>query len=256
MPGGEPVSAAFLPPDDTIGQVARTAPVHDMDETAGRRHGARHSPPPQLLGRMSPAQCRLEGPPGGCEGERVFQCWHGLRQRCRAHLVRTATGLAAHFARGLARFGQCVPGTLPRAVSCGHGAPHWRPWRAWYARLRPWLRPHTARAGNAGTCARRLPQVGGPMWRLRDVPGVAARHNRAARAPRCGGHVPQAQSRDVSRDGQALGGADPLTTPHLSDPLAPAVPRLGRSIVLPMHRETLALNWMTHDKSLPAYSTP
>jgi hypothetical protein len=89
------------------------------------------------------------------DGSRVYQHWQGLRQRCLAHLIRTAKGLTEHGEVGRARFGARVHAELQRLCHRGTERPTVEQWQAWYARFKQLLNPHAAWEDNAGMFARR-----------------------------------------------------------------------------------------------------
>ena len=59
-------------------------------------------------------------------------------------------------------------------------------WRAWYARFKALITPHTTRGDKAGTFARCLVREGEALWVFLDVQGVEATNNIAERAHRFG----------------------------------------------------------------------
>jgi transposase len=242
------VSAAILPHDTALGEVARTSLVNYIDETSWRTGGDRR----WLWGMAHPlgADCQRSPPRSqGAfahliadwtgvlvrDGSLVDQSWQGLRQRCLAPRRRTAQGLAESVEAGMARCGERVPTALQRLGPRGTQRPTVGQWRAWYARFRA-LVPHpTAREGKAGTLARRLARAGESLWVLLDGQGVEATQNIAARAHRWGG-VAQAGSRTMPRAGPSLGGEGAGTSSPLSPPRASNIADAGRSRFLSVAR--------------------
>jgi hypothetical protein len=130
-------------------------------------------------------QLNWTGGPGS-EGYLVYQHWQGGRQRCLAHLIRTATGLTESMESGIARFGARVHTELQRRCHMGTERPTVGQWRAWYARFSQLLNQHATREDKAGTVARRVAREGEALWVFLDVQGVEATHNMAERAHRFG----------------------------------------------------------------------
>jgi transposase len=193
------VSEAIVPHYDTIGQVARTAPVNYIDETSWLMHGDRHwlwvmaNPGVAYfqihLHRSKAAFAQLIADWQGLlvsDGSSVYQSWQGLRQSCLAHLLRTAKGLAEHVDAGIARCGGRLHAELQRLGHMGTARPTMGQWRVWYARFRHLLAQHATREDKAGTFVRRLAREGEALWAFLDVPGVEATNNIAERAHRFG----------------------------------------------------------------------
>jgi transposase len=196
---GDRVSEASVPHDTAIGEVAHTSRGNYIDETSGLLHGERHGlwvmANPAVAdfqihsNRSKAAVAQLIGDWMGIlvrDGYGVSQSWPGLRQSCLAHLLRTATGLAARVEAGMARFGKRVHAALQRLCPMGTERPTGGQWRAWDARCSALLTQHAAREDNAGTFARRLAREGEALWVLLDGQGVEATHNTAERAHRFG----------------------------------------------------------------------
>lgn len=263
------VSAAILPHYNTIGQVARTAPVNYIDETSWLTHGDRHwlwvmaNPVVayfQLhLKRSKAAFVQLIADWAGLlvsDGYLVYQSWQGLRQSCLAHLVRTAKGLAEHLDGGIARFGHRVHGELQRLCHMGTERPTVGQWRAWYARFHALLNQHITREDKAGTFARRLQREGEALWTFLDVPGVEATNNRAERAHRFGvmwrkrsqGTCSEKGNRWVERV---------LSVRHTCRIRGqPTFPILVEAVTCLFKDNVPDLSWITRQESLPACPTP
>jgi transposase len=139
------VSAAILPHDRAIGEVARTSLVNDIDETSWLMHGDRHwlwvmANPAVAYFQMHPhrskgAFAQLIGDWTGVlvsDGYRVYQYWEGLRQSCLAHLIRAAKGLAERVEAGIAHFGCRIHTALQRLCHMGTERPTVGQWRALY----------------------------------------------------------------------------------------------------------------------------
>jgi transposase len=112
------VSAALMPHDTAIGEVARTSQVHDMDETSWLLHGDRQwlwvmAHPAVAYFQIHPTRSQaafvqLIGDWRGIlvsDGYRLYHAWEGLRQSCLAHLIRTAKGLTERREAGMALWG-------------------------------------------------------------------------------------------------------------------------------------------------------
>ena len=162
------VSEAIRPHHTAIGEVARTSLVNSLDETSWLLHGTRQ----WLWGLANPAVASFQLHPNrskavcvqrmgdwagllGRDGSGVYQAWEGRRQSCLAHLSRTAKGLAASVAAGMARCGGRVHAELQRLCHRGTERPTVGQWRAWYARFKQLLHQHAAREDKAGPFARR-----------------------------------------------------------------------------------------------------
>jgi hypothetical protein len=138
------VSAAIVPHDTLMGQVARPAPVNDMDETACLVHGDRH----WLWGMAHPGGASLQIPLHRSkaalaqlmanwqgilvrDGSSVEPSWQGLRQSGLAPRLRTAKGLAEHMDAGIARGGGRLHAEVQRLCQMGPARPTVGQWRAW-----------------------------------------------------------------------------------------------------------------------------
>jgi transposase len=184
------VSAAIVPHDDAIGQIARGAVVNYVDETSWRLHGDRcwlwvMANPVVAYFQMHPnrskaAFAQLRADWKGVlvsDGSRLYHYWPGWRQSCLAHLIRAAKGLAESAEAGMARFGGRIHTELQRLCPMGTERPTVGRWRAWYARFRQLVGQHTIREDKAGTFARRLAREGESLWVFLDVPGGEATNN-------------------------------------------------------------------------------
>jgi transposase len=263
------VSTAIMPHDDTIGQVARTAAVHYMDETSWFVHGDRHwlwgmAPPAVAYCHMHSTRSKtacvqlIAGGRGILvrDGYLVYQHGQGLRQSGLAPLVRTAKGLAEHLDGGIAPFGHRVHTELQRRWHMETERPPVGQWRAWYARFRSLITRHAGRGDKAGTLARRLQREGDALWVFLDGPGVEGTNNGAERAHRFGvlwrkrsqGTCGEKGNRWVERV---------LSLRHTCRIRGrPTFPRLVEAVSCLFTGETPELTWMTHHESLPACSTP
>ena len=190
------------------------------------------------------------------DGYRVYQHWQGARQSCLAHLLRTATGLAESIETGIARCGARVHAELQRLCHMGTARPTVGRWRAWYARFRHLLSPHTAREDKAGTFARRLAREGESVWVFLDVPEVECTNNVAERAHRFGvlwrkrsqGTCSEKGNRWVERV---------LSLRHTCRIRGrPTFPLLVDAVACLFKGEQPDLSWLTQHESLPGPSTP
>jgi transposase len=138
------VSEAILPHYMAMGEVARTAPVHSMDETLWLLHGDRHwlwvmahpavASFQRYIARSKAAFVQRIGDWRGLpvsDGYRLSHAWQGLRQRCLSHLMRTAKGLMESMEAGMARFGARGHAELQRLCPMGTERPTMGQWRAW-----------------------------------------------------------------------------------------------------------------------------
>ena len=130
------VSEAIVPHYTAIGEVARASLVHYIDETSWLTGGDRR----WLWVMANPlvAYCQIHPTRSkgafvhliadwagvlGSDGYLVYHDWQGLRQRCLAHLIRTAQGLAERVEAGIARFGVRVHAELQRLCPMGTERP-------------------------------------------------------------------------------------------------------------------------------------
>jgi transposase len=263
------VSAAIVPHDDTIGQVARTAPVNYIDETSWLVHGDRHwlwvmANPVVAYFQIHPTRSKaafvqLIADWIGIlvsDGYLVYQRWQGLRQSCLAHLLRTAKGLAEHLDAGIARFGRRVHGELQRLCHMGTERPTVGQWRAWYARFRHLLRQHTAREDKAGTFARRLAREDESLWVFLDVPGVEATNNVAERAHRFG-VLWRKRSQGTCGDKGNRWVERGLSLRHTCRSRGrPTFPLLVEAVRCLFKGEKPDVSWITHHESLVEWPAP
>jgi transposase len=263
------VSAAIVSHDTARGQGVRPSLVHSMDETSWLQHGDRQ----WLWVMANPAVASLHIHPHRSkmvfarliedwrgmlvsDGSRVYPSWAGRRQRCLAHLLRTAKGLAESIDAGLARFGGRVHAELQRRCHRGTARPTVGQWRMWYARFRSLLNHHATRAEKAGTFARRLARAGEALWVLLDVQGVEATHNMAERAQRFGvlwcKRRPGTRSEAGNRWGERI-----LSLRHTCRIRGrPTFPILVEAVACLCKGEKPDLRWRTSHESLPVPSTP
>ena len=144
QPLGDRGAEAMVPHDAARGAVARTASVNYLAETAWRTHGTRHG----RWGMANPEGASLQSPRHrskaavaqrmadgrgilGSDGDRVSQAGQGLRQRCLAHLLRPATGLAESVEAGLAGCGGRRHAARQRLCHMRTERPPGGQWRAW-----------------------------------------------------------------------------------------------------------------------------
>ena len=141
---GDRVAEAIVPHDAAIGAVARTASVNSIDETSWRTHGTRH----WLWGMANPEVAYVQRHRHRSkaafaqriadwrgilvsDGYSVYQSWQGLRQRCLAHLLRPAKGLAESVEAGIACCGGRMHAELQRLCHMRTERPTVGQWRAW-----------------------------------------------------------------------------------------------------------------------------
>ena len=145
---------------------------------------------------------------------------------------------------------------LQRLCHMGTERPTVGQWRAWYARFRSLINRHTPREDKAGTFARRLAREGESLWVFLDVPGVECTNNVAERAHRFGvmwrkrsqGTCSEKGNRWVERV---------LSLRHTCRIRGqPTFPLLVEAVSCLFKGATPDLNWLTHNESLPACSTP
>jgi transposase len=263
------VSAAILPHYTAIGAVARTSPVNYIDETSWFLHGDRQwlwvmANPDVAYFQIHPnrskgAFVRLIGDWMGIlvsDGYVLYHAWHGLRQSCLAHVIRTAKGLPEHVNAGIAHFGRRVRAELQRLCHMGTERPSVGQWRAWYARFDSLVHQHSTREDKAGTFARRLQREGESLWTFLDVPGVEATNNIAERAHRFGvlwrkrsqGTCSEKGNRWVERV---------LSLRHTCRIRGqPTFPILVDAVTCLFKGTVPDLHWISRQEALPACSTP
>jgi transposase len=196
--GVDRVSAAIKPYDKAIAAQARSAKVHDIDETAWDPHGVCawlwvmvNTTVALFKGQASrnkAAFAALIEPWAGMlvsAGDGVYCQWVQAWQTCLAHRIRRARGLAERKHLELAWCCRRVLAERPRLV-------HWATVPPTAGRSRPgmpaWSTGCTSMAlgrMEAGKCARTLERELGALWTFVVEHGVAPTHNRAARALRC-----------------------------------------------------------------------
>jgi transposase len=138
------VSEAIVPHYTAIGEVARVSLVNYIDETSWLTGGDRRwlwvmAHPLVAYSQRHPTRSKaafahLMAHWAGVlvsDGDLVYQYWQGLRQRCLAHLSRTAKGLTERLEAGIAHFGTRVPAALQRLCHRGTERPTVGQWRAW-----------------------------------------------------------------------------------------------------------------------------
>jgi transposase len=266
---GDRVSEAMLPHDTAIGEVARTALVHYIDETSWLTSGDRGwlwvmANPLVASFQIHPTRSkgafaqRIADWTGVLvsDGYLVYQHWQGLRQSCLAHLLRTAKGLSESMEADLARFGVRVHAELQRLCHMGTERPTAGQWRAWYARFRSLINQHATCEDKAGTFARRLVREGEALWVFLDVQGVEATNNIAERAHRFGVlWRKRSQGTGSEKGNRWVERVLPLRhTCRIRG--RPTFPLLVEAIACLFKGETPDLHWITQHASLPVPSTP
>ena len=263
------VSEAILPHSRAIGEVARTSPVNDIDETSWLMHGDRHwlwvmAHPEVAYFQIHPTRSKaafiqLIGDWMGLlvsDGYLLSQRWQGRRQSCLAHLIRTAKGLAESVEARMAHFGGRVHAELPRLCHMGRERPTVGQWRAWYARFCALLTQHTTREDKAGTFARRLKREGESLWAFLDVEGVEATKNMAERAHRFG-VMWRKRSQGTCSDKGNRWGERVLSLRHTCRMRGrPTVPILVEAVSCLFQGQGPALSWITQHEPMLVSSTP
>ena len=189
------VSEALKPHDEAIAVQARRAPVNDIAETGGSRHGVlvwlwvMVNTTVALFkvqtSRSPTAFEALIAPWAGIlvsDGDAVYQHWVHGRQTCLTHLIRRARGLAERQEPELARLGGRVMTELPRLVHWAHAPPTAGAGQTWDARLVHLLQPYRLRKDEAGTLARTRARELSALWTFVVEAGVEPTNNRAERA--------------------------------------------------------------------------
>jgi len=193
------VSCALVPHYEAIAEVARNAPVGDIDETPWFCHNTL-----QWLWTMTTDTVSLflihahrskaaffdliEDWKGllVSDGYGVYQSWVNHRQTCLAHLIRTARGLAEKSNTELSACGKWALKELQRLCHMAKAPPTGGEWSAWYARFCHLIGRYHERHDEAGKLARRLQREMASLWVFLLEHGVEATNNRAERSLRFG----------------------------------------------------------------------
>jgi len=192
-------SQAILPHYETIARLARAARINHFDETLWYLKDrlmwlwvmANTSVALFLIHphRSKTAFLALVGTWKGIlisDGYAVYRKWVELRQRCLAHLIRTAEGLSQHADAEIARFGSRAKDELQRLVHMAHAPPTVGQWNAFYARFVGLLfqAAERERKDDAGRFARSLLRELDHLWLFLEVEGVVPTNNLAERVLR------------------------------------------------------------------------
>lgn len=188
------VSEAIVPHYDRIAQCARNTQVNHIDETTWKNEGdlnwiwvmANTGVAFFMLhtSRTKEAFEKLIGKWTGIlvsDNYGVYQKWVGMRQKCLAHLIRTAKGLSVHGNPEIARCGHRTRDELQRLVHMAKDPPTVGQWRAWYARLCRLIKQNRDRTDKAGTFVRSLEKEIESLWVFLHEEGVEPTNNHAER---------------------------------------------------------------------------
>jgi transposase len=116
----------------------------------------------------------------------VYKKWVGGRQKCLAHLIRTAQGLADHPNAEIARCGRWAKAELQRLIKMANAPPSKGEWLAFYARLCHLIVIYQDRKDKAGTFVRSLSKEIESLWLFLEEHGVEPTNNFAERMIRFG----------------------------------------------------------------------
>lgn len=193
-------SDAVEPHHQTIGEIARCAPVNHIDETSWRsQHLLRWlwvmANQTVAFFLLLPGRSRkdFEALIGTWTGILIsddyglYRKWANLHQTCLAHLIRKAQKLAESTDPVLARFGRRIRAELTlacRMARPGHAPPSVGQWNAHYMRVVTLLFDHNERTDEAGKLARALVRQLDALWVFLEVHGVAPTNNHAERTLR------------------------------------------------------------------------
>jgi transposase len=111
----------------------------------------------------------------------VYQNWVGMRQKCLAHLIRTAKGLSEHGNPEIAKCGSRGRDELRRLLMMAKDPPTVGQWRAWYARTCKLIKQNRHRKDKAGTFVRSLEKEMEALWVFLHEEGVEPTNNHAER---------------------------------------------------------------------------
>ncbi len=186
----------------------------------------------------------------------VYTDWAGLRQRCVAHVIRTAQGLAEHLEPGIAPCGRKIRDELQRLCHMATERPTVGQWRAWYARFRRLIASTAARPDHAGTFARRLAREQEARWLFLDMPGVEPTNNAAERAHRFAVLWRKRSQGTCSEKGNRWVERVLLLRQTCRIRGRPTFPLLVETVRCLFKGEAPELRWMTHHEPLLACATP
>lgn len=191
------VSAAIAPVYEAIAAKAQQAPVNDLDETSGYRHGVLTWL--WVMVNTTVALFKVQAHRNTAAFEALMARWAGLlvsdgsgvdcqwvhgRQTCLAHLIRRARGLSERKDPELAGFGRRVLTAWQRLVHWAQAPPTAGAVQTWYARMGQLLNQARARPDDAGKLARTLEREMASLWTFVVEAGVDPTNNRAERALR------------------------------------------------------------------------
>ena len=116
----------------------------------------------------------------------VYRNWVGGRQKCLAHLIRSAIGLAEHPDAEIARCGRWAKAELIRLIKMAKAPPTKGEWLTFYARLIHLIDIYKDRKDPAGTFVRSLSKEIESLWLFLKENGVDPTNNFAERMIRFG----------------------------------------------------------------------
>jgi transposase len=209
---------AIVPPSEAIATLAHHAPGGSSDATPWSRHH-----PLQGLGALTPETVALSLMPPHrskeafvavidawqgllvSDGDGVYPDWGTRRQTGVAHLSRTARGVSEKRPAERAACGAGALKEVQRLCAMATAPPTGGAWRAWSARLCPWIDRSHARQDEVGRVARRWQREMASLGVFRCEQGVDATNNRAERAVRVGGRWRQGSHGSASDTGNRWG---------------------------------------------------
>jgi len=188
------VSEAIVPHYGKIGECARNTDINHIDETTWKSeqelnwiwlmvntvvaffmvHSSRSKEAfEKLIGQWTGTLIS--------DNYGVYQNWVGMRQKCLAHLIRTAKGLGEHANSEIAKCGSQARDELRRLLRMAKEPPTVGQWRAWYARTCRLIKNNRDRKDQAGTFVRSLEKEMESLWVFLHEEGVEPTNNHAER---------------------------------------------------------------------------
>jgi transposase len=188
---------ALKPHYDAIGQVARNAPVNNIDETTWKTNGSLRwlwTMTNALVAffmihknRSKEAFEALVGAWQGIlvsDGYAVYRKWVNKRQACLAHLIRRAIGVSEHRDPDIAAVGSAVTKELRLLCYMAKVPPSKKEWEDFYERLMQLFKMKGDSDDDAGKLVRSLMRQVDSLWTFMEVQGVEPTNNRAERSLR------------------------------------------------------------------------
>jgi transposase len=193
------VSEALVPHDALMAELARQAPVGDIDETPWYGQNILQwlwtmATDTVTLSLMHPNRSKdaffdlIDAWQGilVSDGYGVYHNWVQRRQTCLAPVIRTARGWSEKRTPELAACGAWALAEVQRLCHRAKAPPSGGEWNAWYARCCTLSGRDHARKDEAGRLARRVQRERASLWVFLGEHGVEATNKRAERALRFG----------------------------------------------------------------------